>query len=109
MKSKKLIVGLSLLTCGVVGAVVPVTVKSLKATNLKLEDKLQTSINEINKGNDIIEKLQTEIKNQKSKNKGTKQALQSQEQLTTQKQILLDEQIRNLNDLKVDKTNKHLV
>lgn len=32
--------------------------KSLKITNNKLEDKLQQSINEINKGNDIIKKLQ---------------------------------------------------
>lgn len=82
------------------------TIKSLKATNLKLEDKLQTSINEINKGNDIIEKLQIEIKNQKSKLKSTKAALTSQEQLTNQKQAVVDEQQRTLNDYKRDSETK---
>ena len=66
-------------------------IKSLKAANLKLEDKLQTSINEINKGNEIIQKLQEEIKNQKSKYKSVKQALSSQEQLTHEKEMQLED------------------
>ena len=33
------------------------SLKSLKNTNLKLEEKLNTSISEINKGNEIIQKL----------------------------------------------------
>ena len=82
------------------------TIKSLKATNAKLEDKLQTSINEINKGNDIIQKLQGEIKNQKSKLKALKQALASQEQVTNQKQLVLDEQMRTINDLKRESETK---
>ena len=39
---------------------------------LKIEEKLQTSIKEINKGNEIIQKLQNDIKNQKSKLKTKK-------------------------------------
>lgn len=76
------------------------TLKSLKATNNKLEDKLHTSINEINKGNELIKKLESEIKSQKSKVKSQKQTLSTQDQLVNQKQILLDEQIRTVNDLK---------
>ena len=82
------------------------TIKSLKATNTKLEDKLQISIGEINKGNEIIDKLQTEIKNQKSKLKSTKSALASQEQLTNQKQAVVDEQQRTLNDYKRENETK---
>ncbi len=81
-------------------------IKSLKATNAKLEDKLQTSINEINKGNEIIDKLQTEIKTQKSKLKSTKTALSTQEQLTNQKQAICDEQMRTLNDYKREAETK---
>jgi spindle assembly abnormal protein 6 len=37
------------------------SLKILRSTNSKLEDKLNTSINEINKGNDIIQKLQVNL------------------------------------------------
>ena len=76
------------------------SIKSLKAKNAKLESKLQEGIGEINKGNEIIEKLTNDIKRLKSKAKTLKQTLTSQEQLTNQKQLLLDDQIRNVNDLK---------
>ena len=82
------------------------TIKSLKAQNSKIEDKLQQGINEINKGNEIIQKLQNEIKTLRSKNKTIKQALTSQEQLTNQKQSLLDDQIRSINELKRDNETK---
>ena len=82
------------------------TIKSLKAQNAKIEDKLQQGINEINKGNEIIQKLQNEIKTLRSKNKTIKQALSSQEQLTNQKQSLLDDQIRSVSDLKRDNETK---
>ena len=66
------------------------SIKSLKALNNKLENKLQMSIKEINKGNDIIQRLQNDIKNQKSKIKSSKNELNTQEQVINQKQILLD-------------------
>ena len=82
------------------------TIKSLKASNSKLENKLQLSIKEINKGNDIIQRLQNDIKNQKSKIKSSKNELNTQEQLINQKQILLDEQNKTIKDLKRDNEAK---
>jgi len=82
------------------------TIKSLKAANNKLENKLQLSIKEINKGNDIIQRLQNDIKNQKSKIKSSKNELSTQEQLINQKQILLEEQNKTIKDLKRDNEAK---
>ena len=82
------------------------TIKSLKASNNKLENKLQLSIKEINKGNDIIQRLQNDIKNQKSKIKSSKNELSTQEQLINQKQILLEEQNKTIKDLKRDNEAK---
>jgi len=82
------------------------TIKSLKAANNKLENKLQLSIKEINKGNDIIQRLQNDIKNQKSKIKSSKNELSTQEQLINQKQILLEEQSKTIKDLKRDNEAK---
>ena len=82
------------------------TIKSLKASNNKLENKLQLSIKEINKGNDIIQRLQNDIKNQKSKLKSSKNELSIQEQLINQKQILLEEQNKTIKDLKRDNEAK---
>ena len=82
------------------------TIKSLKASNNKLENKLQLSIKEINKGNDIIQRLQNDIKNQKSKLKSSKNELSTQEQLINQKQILLEEQNKTIKDLKRDNEAK---
>ena len=82
------------------------TIKSLKASNSKLENKLQLSIKEINKGNDIIQRLQNDIKNQKSKIKSSKNELNTQEQLINQKQILLDEQNKTIKEIKRDNENK---
>ena len=76
------------------------TIKSIKANNNKLESKLQLSIKEINKANDIIQRLQNELKNQKSKLKSSKNELNTQEQLINQKQTILDEQNRTIKDLK---------
>lgn len=82
--------------------------KGYKTTIAKLEEKLQTSINEINKGNEIIEKLRTELKAQKSNCKAKQQILTTQEGLTNQKQIMLDEQIRMVNELKRANDNKEM-
>ena len=82
------------------------TIKSLKANINKLESKLQLSIKEINKANDIIQRLQNEIKNQKSKVKSTKNELNAQEQLMNQKQMLLDEQNRTIKEIKRDNEAK---
>ncbi len=74
--------------------------KCLKITNNKLEEKLQASISEINKGNEIIQKLQNDMKSQKEKLKLKQQAMKAQEQLINQKQITSDELLKNYNELK---------
>ena len=74
--------------------------KSVKNTNNKLEDKLQASIAEINKGNEIIQKLQGDLKAFKDKVKVKQQAIKAQEQLITQKQISYEDLIKNINELK---------
>jgi spindle assembly abnormal protein 6 len=74
--------------------------KSLKSTNNKLEDKLQASIAEINKGNEIIQKIQGDLKAYKEKMKIKQQAIKAQEQLINQKQISSEDLIKNINELK---------
>lgn len=74
--------------------------KSLKSTNNKLEDKLQASISEINKGNEIIQKIQGDLKTYKEKMKIKQQAIKAQEQLINQKQSSSEDLIKNINDLK---------
>ena len=61
---------------------------------------MQLSIKEINKANDIIQRLQNEIKNQKSKYKSAKNELNTKEQLINQKQLLLDDQDKTIKDIK---------
>ena len=82
------------------------TMKSLKANVNKLESKLQLSIKEINKANDIIQRLQNEIKNQKSKYKSTKNELNTHEQLINQKQILLDEKSETIKKMQRENETK---
>jgi spindle assembly abnormal protein 6 len=80
--------------------------RMIKNTNNKLEDKLQTGIAEINKGNEIIKKLQDDLKAQKQKLKLKQTSMSTQEQLITQKQVQIDELTRNLNDIKRDNEKK---
>lgn len=81
-------------------------IRSIKNNNTKLEDKLQASINEINKGNEIIKKLQDDIKGQKQKMKLKQQAYTTQETLLGQRQNQIDDLTRGLNDLKRDLERK---
>ena len=82
------------------------TVKNLKLNNNKLENKLMISINEINKANDIIEKLQNEIKNQKNKLKNMKIEINNKETIISQKQSVLDEQNISIQNIKKDNEEK---
>ena len=81
-------------------------IKTLKLNNNKLENKLMICINEINKANDIIEKLQNEIKNQKNKLKKMKIEISNKEKIISQKQIVLDEQNISINNIKKDNEEK---
>ena len=82
-------------------------IKSLKANNNKLEIKITLSINEINKANDIIEKLQNEVKNQKTKINSMKNEINMKEQIISEKQVLLNEQNIILNNIRKDNENKN--
>ena len=66
------------------------TMFMLKATISKLEDKLQQSANEINKGNSIIQKLQSDLKAGKQKLKLKNTVVLQQENVISQKQEYLD-------------------
>ena len=81
-------------------------VQNLKLNNNKLEKKLMMSINEINKANDIIEKLQNEIKNQKNKLKNMKIEIINKEKIISQKQAVLDEQNISIQNIKKDNEDK---
>jgi spindle assembly abnormal protein 6 len=85
--------------------------KYLKNGNNKLEDKIQASINEINKGNDIIQKLQSDLKTQKSKVKILQQSMIEKDQLVIQKQNLIDEHSRGINELKreIEKREEEII
>ena len=65
------------------------TMSMLKATVSKLEDKLQQSANEINKGNSIIQKLQSENKAGKNKLKLKNTVVLQQENVIQQKQDII--------------------
>ena len=81
-------------------------IKSLKAQNSILENKLKHSASEINKANEIITKLQDEIKNQKLNLKSVKNELNSKEELINQRQELLEEKNQTIKEIKQILENK---
>ena len=64
-------------------------IKNLRLINVKFENKLKLSINEINKANVIIEKFQNEIKNQKMKIKTLKNEIKEKNNLINNNQIII--------------------
>jgi len=83
-------------------------VGSLKKANEKLEQKCQMCTDEINKGNEIIEKLQNDISNQKQKLKFKNSLVLQQETSITQNQESFDKLNKTINDLKRDNDSKDL-
>jgi chromosome segregation ATPase len=81
-------------------------INSLKGSNIILKEKLDKSIEEIKKGNNIIDKLTNEINNKKSKLKAIKQTIDTQDQLILQKQKILLTQSKDLDDLKKEIKDK---
>lgn len=82
------------------------TMSILKATISKLEDKLQQSANEINKGNSIIQKLQSDLKAGKQKLKLKNTVVLQQENVIQQKQEHIDNLDKQLFTLKRDLEKK---
>ena len=65
-------------------------------------------MDEIKKGNNIIDKLTNEINNKKSKLKSVKQTVEAQDKLIFQKQNIILTQSKNLDDMKKEKEMKEL-
>lgn len=86
------------------------TMSMLKATISKLEDKLQQSANEINKGNSIIQKLQSDLKAGKQKLKLKNTVVLQQENVISQKQEHLDSSEKQMYTLKreLDKKDENI-
>lgn len=82
------------------------TMSMLKATVSKLEDKLQQSASEINKGNNIIQKLQSDVKANKQKLKLKNTVVLQQENVIQQKQEHIDNLDKQLFILKRDLEKK---
>ena len=74
---------------------------SLKKANEKLEHKCQMCSDEINKGNEIIEKLQNDLSNNKQKLKLKNVVAVQQEQSITQYQDTIDRLNKSTNDRKL--------
>lgn len=83
------------------------TLNMLKATVGKLEDKLQQSAAEINKGNSIIQKLQADVKSGKQKLKLKNTVILQQEQVIQQKREINETQNKENLQLKRDFERKH--
>ena len=66
----------------------------LRDNQERLHQKFQDSVNEINKGNDIIQKLQQENKQLRSKLKMKSKVLRRQEDLVSEKESAIDEHHR---------------
>ena len=78
-------------------------VNLLKTQTAKLEEKLHASAQEINKGNQIIQKLQSDIKGQKNKVKFKNTVVQQQEQLIQQKENQILEMERSQSNVNQEK------
>ena len=79
---------------------------TLKANAIKMEDKLQQSAQEINKGNNIIQKLQKDIKVEKQKSKTKNSEIQKLEGTIEQLKKSQDESFREQTNLKHDISRK---
>ena len=78
------------------------TINILKANAAKMEEKLKIGVQEINKGNEIIKQLQTDLKASKQKSKLKEGVVTQQEQLIEQNKKSVDDLSRTINDLRRD-------
>ena len=74
--------------------------KSIYEYNMDLKAKLDRGIEEIKKGNNIIDKMTNDIKNKKDQIKSLKQTVETQEQLINQKENIIVKQNKDLSELK---------
>ena len=82
------------------------TIAILKSNAGKMEEKLVMSAQEINKGNEIIKQLHSDLKATKQKAKLKEGVCAQQEQLIEQNKRAIEEITRSLNDTKRETMNK---
>ncbi|KAF1323968.1 Spindle assembly protein, partial [Globisporangium splendens] len=78
------------------------SLKVYRDNHARLQQKLELSISEINKGNDIIERIQNESRALKTKMRMKAKIIKQQEQILDEKQAQRDELVRELKGAKED-------
>ncbi|TDH71559.1 hypothetical protein CCR75_006471 [Bremia lactucae] len=85
--------------------------KKYRDNHARLQQKLELSISEINKGNEIIERMQNENRGLKSKMRMKAKILKQQEQFIEEKQLQREEAVLELKSTKEDlrKRDEHIL
>ncbi|CAI5735540.1 unnamed protein product [Peronospora destructor] len=87
------------------------SLKMYRDNHARLQQKLELSISEINKGNEIIERIQNENRTLKSKMRMKAKIIKQQEQLVEEKQLQHEEALLELKSIKDDirKRDEHVL
>ncbi|CEG36512.1 uncharacterized protein PHALS_03060 [Plasmopara halstedii] len=87
------------------------SLKMYRDNHAKLQQKLEISISEINKGNDIIERIQNENRSLRSKMRMKAKIIKQQEQIIDEKQLQREEALLELKSIKEDlrKREEHIL
>ncbi|RQM11333.1 hypothetical protein DD237_000786 [Peronospora effusa] len=87
------------------------SLKLYRDNHARLQQKLELSISEINKGNEIIERIQNENRTLKSKMRMKAKIIKQQEQLVEEKQFQREEALLELKSIKDDirKRDEHVL
>ncbi|KAG6595916.1 Spindle assembly protein [Phytophthora cinnamomi] len=87
------------------------SLKMYRDNHARLQQKLELSISEINKGNEIIERIQNENRTLKSKMKMKAKIIKQQEQFVEEKQLQREEALLELKSTKEDirKRDEHIL
>ncbi|CAH0521181.1 unnamed protein product [Peronospora belbahrii] len=87
------------------------SLKMYRDNHARLQQKLELSISEINKGNDIIERIQNENRTLKSKMRIKAKIIKQQEQFVEEKQLQREEALLELKSTKEDirKRDDHIL
>ncbi|KAI9915652.1 hypothetical protein PsorP6_007090 [Peronosclerospora sorghi] len=87
------------------------SLKLYRDNHAKLQQKLELSISEINKGNEIIERIQTENRTLKSKMRTKAKIIKQQERFLEEKQLQREEALLELKSMKEDlrKRDDHIL
>ncbi|CAI5731533.1 unnamed protein product [Hyaloperonospora brassicae] len=87
------------------------SLKMYRDNHARLQQKLELSISEINKGNDIIDRIQNESRTLKSKMRMKAKIIKQQEQFVKEKQVQHEEAVLGLKSAKEDvrKRDEHIL